>query len=96
MKKKTLPLVLLLLVTVSISAVAEGDRLYCVARDVTQLRESARQLEQTQEALVQSQKIEAMEFEAGGLPKPEDETAPASRSVESRTGQLKLRVVDED
>jgi PAS domain S-box-containing protein len=49
------------------NAVAEGDRLYCVARDVTQLRETARQLEQTQEALVQSQKIEAMGKVTGGV-----------------------------
>jgi PAS domain S-box-containing protein len=49
------------------TAVAEGDRLYCVARDVTQMRETARQLEQTQEALVQSQKIEAMGKVTGGV-----------------------------
>jgi len=39
------------------------------------------------------QKIEAMEFEAGEAAVPAAEPA---RSVESRTGQLKLRVVDED
>jgi DNA recombination protein RmuC len=39
------------------------------------------------------QKIEAMEFEAG---EAAVEQAPSVRSVESRTGQLKLRVVDED
>jgi PAS domain S-box-containing protein len=49
------------------NAVAEGDRLYCVARDVTELRETARQLEQTHEALVQSQKIEAMGKVTGGV-----------------------------
>jgi DNA recombination protein RmuC len=43
------------------------------------------------------QRIEAMEFEAA--PVPEVAAAPATaapRSVESRTGQLKFRVVDED
>jgi PAS domain S-box-containing protein len=49
------------------NAVAEGERLYCVARDVTAMRETARQLEQTQEALVQSQKIEAMGKVTGGV-----------------------------
>jgi len=49
------------------NAVAEDDRLYCVARDVTELRETNRQLEQTQEALVQSQKIEAMGKVTGGV-----------------------------
>jgi DNA recombination protein RmuC len=39
------------------------------------------------------QKIEALEFEAGEKPKAADET---QKSVESRTGLLKLRVVDED
>ncbi|ULR43752.1 DNA recombination protein RmuC [Rhizobium sp. K102] len=39
-------------------------------------------------------KIEALEFEAGGDIRPDDET-PA-KSVESRTGLLKLRVVDEE
>jgi DNA recombination protein RmuC len=41
------------------------------------------------------QKIEAMEFEASEPP-AEDQAAPVTRSAESRTGQLKLRVVDED
>ncbi len=59
-------------------------------RDVEQIVTSSDKLAR------RGQKIEAMEFEAGELPKPEDETAPVSRSVESRTGQLKLRVVDED
>lgn len=49
------------------TAVAEGDRMYCVARDVTELRETARQLEVTQEALIQSQKIEAMGKVTGGV-----------------------------
>jgi DNA recombination protein RmuC len=39
------------------------------------------------------QRIEAMEFDAGETSMPAPEPA---RSVESRTGQLKLRVVDED
>jgi DNA recombination protein RmuC len=39
------------------------------------------------------QKIEAMEFEAG---EGAAEQSQPARSVESRTGQLKLRVVDED
>ena len=39
------------------------------------------------------QKIEAMEFEA---PETAADHAQPARSVESRTGQLKLRVVDED
>lgn len=39
------------------------------------------------------EKIEAMEFEAS---EPIGAQATAGRSVESRTGQLKLRVVDED
>jgi DNA recombination protein RmuC len=41
------------------------------------------------------QKIEAMEFEAGEA-LPDDEPPRESRSAESRTGRLKLRVVDED
>ncbi|MBB2675814.1 UNVERIFIED_ORG: DNA recombination protein RmuC [Rhizobium esperanzae] len=41
-------------------------------------------------------KIEALEFEAGGDTRPaRDDEAPA-KSVESRTGLLKLRVVDEE
>jgi DNA recombination protein RmuC len=39
------------------------------------------------------EKIEAMEF---GTSEPADAQAAVGRSVESRTGQLKLRVVDED
>ncbi|MFD1611806.1 ATP-binding protein [Sphingomonas tabacisoli] len=49
------------------NAVAEGDRMYGIARDVTDVRETARQLEQTQEALIQSQKIEAMGKVTGGV-----------------------------
>jgi len=41
-------------------------------------------------------KIEALEFEAGGDSKPDRDTEPAAKSVESRTGLLKLRVVDEE
>jgi len=41
-------------------------------------------------------KIEALEFEAGGGDKPARESEPEVKSVESRTGLLKLRVVDED
>jgi DNA recombination protein RmuC len=42
-------------------------------------------------------KIETLEFEGGGHDqKPERESEPAAKSVESRTGLLKFRVVDED
>ncbi|MDC7742800.1 DNA recombination protein RmuC [Rhizobium binxianense] len=42
-------------------------------------------------------KIEALEFEAdGGDEKPARDSEPAAKSVESRTGLLKLRVVDEE
>ncbi|NNU68253.1 MULTISPECIES: DNA recombination protein RmuC [Rhizobium] len=42
-------------------------------------------------------KIEALEFEAGGGDtKPARDNEAAAKSVESRTGLLKLRVVDED
>ncbi|PDT23725.1 DNA recombination protein RmuC [Rhizobium hidalgonense] len=41
-------------------------------------------------------KIEALEFEAGGDSKPGRDNEPAAKSVESRTGLLKLRVVDEE
>ncbi|MBB4288193.1 DNA recombination protein RmuC [Rhizobium leguminosarum] len=42
-------------------------------------------------------KIEALEFEAGGGDeKPARDSEPAAKSVESRTGLLKLRVVDEE
>ena len=42
-------------------------------------------------------KIEALEFEATGeSARPEKEPQPAAKSVESRTGLLKLRVVDEE
>ena len=41
-------------------------------------------------------KIEALEFEAGGGDKPARESEPEVKSVESRTGLLKLRVVDEE
>jgi DNA recombination protein RmuC len=41
------------------------------------------------------QRIEALEFEAGG-DKPAAGSDEKARAVESRTGLLKLRVVDED
>lgn len=41
-------------------------------------------------------KIEALEFEAGGGDKPARDSEPPTKSVESRTGLLKLRVVDEE
>ncbi|MBS0504415.1 MAG: response regulator [Proteobacteria bacterium] len=49
------------------TAVAEAGRMYAVARDVTEIKETARELEQTQEALIQSQKIEAMGKVTGGV-----------------------------
>lgn len=56
-------------------------------RDVDQIVTSSSKLAK------RGEKIEAMEFEAT---EPASEAPSASRSVESRTGQLKLRVVDED
>ena len=41
-------------------------------------------------------KIEALEFEGAEAGRAADEEAPASKSVESRTGLLKLRVVDDE
>lgn len=41
-------------------------------------------------------KIEALEFEGAEALREERESAPAAKSVESRTGLLKLRVVDEE
>jgi DNA recombination protein RmuC len=41
-------------------------------------------------------KIEALEFEGADALREERESAPAAKSVESRTGLLKLRVVDEE
>jgi DNA recombination protein RmuC len=41
-------------------------------------------------------KIEALEFEGADAGRVPDEGAPASKSVESRTGLLKLRVVDDE
>lgn len=52
---------------VSWTGVSQDNVLYGVARDVTELRETARQLAQTQEALVQSQKLEAMGKVTGGV-----------------------------
>ena len=56
-------------------------------RDVDQIVTSSSKLAK------RGEKIEAMEFEAT---EPAAEPTAAPRSVESRTGQLKLRVVDED
>jgi DNA recombination protein RmuC len=41
-------------------------------------------------------KIEALEFEGADAGRVPDEGAPTSKSVESRTGLLKLRVVDDE
>jgi PAS domain S-box-containing protein len=49
------------------TAVADGELIYGVARDVTEEREQALRLERTQEALVQSQKVEAMGKVTGGV-----------------------------
>jgi DNA recombination protein RmuC len=56
-------------------------------RDVDQIVTSSTKLAR------RGEKIEAMEFAAS---EPAAEPSPAPRSVESRTGQLKLRVVDEE
>jgi PAS domain S-box-containing protein len=49
------------------SAVAEGDRLFCVARDVTAEKDREAELAAAQEALRQSQKLEAMGQLTGGV-----------------------------
>jgi DNA recombination protein RmuC len=59
-------------------------------RDVDQIITSSDKLAK------RGQKIEAMEFEVVEAPVVSGESGPQPRSVESRTGQLKLRVVDED
>jgi DNA recombination protein RmuC len=59
-------------------------------RDVDQIITSADKLTK------RGAKIEALEFEAGGDGKPAQVSEPAAKSVESRTGLLKLRVVDEE
>ena len=59
-------------------------------RDVDQI------LTSTEKLTKRGARIEALEFEAGGEAKPDRETEPAAKSVESRTGLLKLRVVDEE
>jgi DNA recombination protein RmuC len=41
-------------------------------------------------------KIEALEFEGGDGGKPDRDSDTATKSVESRTGLLKLRVVDDE
>ena len=60
-------------------------------KDVEQIATSSDKLTR------RGRKIEAMEFEVAPVENPPaDAVSPAPRSVESRTGQLKLRVVDED
>jgi DNA recombination protein RmuC len=59
-------------------------------RDVDQIITSADKLTK------RGAKIEALEFEAGGDDKPAQVSEPPAKSVESRTGLLKLRVVDEE
>ncbi len=59
-------------------------------RDVDQIITSADKLTK------RGAKIEALEFEAGGDGKPAQVSEPPAKSVESRTGLLKLRVVDEE
>jgi PAS domain S-box-containing protein len=49
------------------TAVPEGDLLYCVARDVTAEKEAAQRLRQTEEALRQAQKMEAIGQLTGGI-----------------------------
>jgi PAS domain S-box-containing protein len=49
------------------NTVPDGDRFYSVARDVTEERARAEALERTREALVQSQKLEAMGKLTGGV-----------------------------
>jgi PAS domain S-box-containing protein len=53
--------------TLSWRAVTTDGRIYCVARDVTEQRERAVQLEQAEEALRQSQKLEAVGQLTGGV-----------------------------
>ncbi len=53
--------------TLSWRAVPTDGRLYCVARDVTEQRERAVLLEKAEEALRQSQKLEAVGQLTGGV-----------------------------
>jgi DNA recombination protein RmuC len=59
-------------------------------RDVDQI------LTSTDKLTKRGAKIEALEFEAGGEARSDRETETSAKSVESRTGLLKLRVVDEE
>jgi len=59
-------------------------------KDVEQIATSSAKLTR------HGQKIEAMEFDVAETAPPAGEGPAPGRSVESRTGQLKLRVVDED
>ncbi|MDB5522572.1 MAG: recombinase [Rhizobium sp.] len=59
-------------------------------RDVEQIVTSSDKLAK------RGQRIEAMEFTTTEIPAPAPEIPAAIRTVESRTGQLKFRVVDED
>jgi DNA recombination protein RmuC len=59
-------------------------------RDVDQI------LTSTDKLTKRGARIEALEFEAGGEARSDRETETSAKSVESRTGLLKLRVVDEE